>query len=829
VTVVLTAALVALAGTIGWVIRDRAAQAAEITRQVQDSLRAARALMAENQPVLARQKLAEANVLVGKDREAFAVLAAEVEAFEAYLDNWRRFLDLVDKARQAEILSGEAQSPGLFPVGQKPHSANRQPARAVPYFLQALACYEVLEREDWSSPLEHGLLRKDHVDQIRRTAYEVLLWLATDLVERREDHASAKQVSPESAARLGLAYLRQAERCHPPTQVFYQLRANCQKTLGQEEAARADRELARETPPTMAFDYYQRGQAAYNARNKSEAIKAFEAGLRLEPTHYQSMIWLGSCFCDLGKGPEDFSAAVLVFGGCIMRRPDATHAYYCRGLAFRKLGRLEDTLADFSKAIELDPKFTWPWSSRGSAYNALRLYDKALADLTKAIELDPKHTSAWSNRGVAYFHLRQYDKALADLNKAIELDPKNAAAWSNRASFYNERRQYAKALADSTKAIELDPKYTLAWSNRGAEYIHLRQYDKALADLTKAIELDPEYAKAWANRSAAYSNLRQYDKALADASKAIELDPKNAVAWNNRAMSYMHLGPYTKVLADLNKAIELDPKYAPAWANRSAVYIDLRQYDKALADSSKAIELDPKNTEAARYQRLANQRLQEYDKALVERTMAIEQDPKNALAWFERGKVYHELRQYDKALADLSKAIELDPKKAPVWYFRGSIYNKRGAWDKAVADFSKVVELDARDAVARSELAWLFATCRDPRMRNSSKAVVLARQAVALAPKKGFYWSVLGVAEYRAGNWRAAIEALTKSADMQPQLGFQGVFLAMAHWQLGNKEQARTWFDQATRWRAKHQPNIETLEGFYAEAAKLLGIEGSKN
>jgi len=61
-------------------------------------------------------------------------------------------------------------------------------------------------------------------------------------------------------------------------------RANCRKNLGDEAAAQADRQLADKTPPMLAVDHHVRGMVAYQAKQLAEAIEAFEAALRLEPT-----------------------------------------------------------------------------------------------------------------------------------------------------------------------------------------------------------------------------------------------------------------------------------------------------------------------------------------------------------------------------------------------------------------------------------------------------------------------------------------------------------------------------------------------------------------
>ena len=45
----------------------------------------------------------------------------------------------------------------------------------------------------------------------------------------------------------------------------------------------------------------------------------------------------------------------------------------------------------------------------------------------------------------------------------------------------------------------------------------------------------------------------------------------------------------------------------------------------------------------------------------------------------------------------------------------------------------------------------------------------------------------------------------------------------MAHWQPGEKDEARKWFDQAVEWMEKNKPDDEELRRFRAEAAELLG------
>jgi tetratricopeptide (TPR) repeat protein len=604
-------AVTVMAASIGWAVGDRAArraagEQAEAARlatvgsQIRDSLDTARTLIAENKLAAAGEKLAQARAQLGNDWSVLGNLAAEVEAGTADLNRLQLFLDRIDQAHQAETapLLERAWtadgSPGRAGTPASEGTRGRRPAAAVAFLLEALRLYGVLERDDWNSTLEGGLLGRQQIEQIRRLAYEELLWLAADVVGRQQEHQSEQKLSPEAAARQALVYLGKAESAHRPTRALYALRARCRNALGEVAAAQADTQLADKTPPTMALDHSLRGQAAYDAKQMAEAVRAFEAALLLEPTHYWSLMWQGFCLCDLGQGPEDFAGAARVFTGCILKRPDHAYAYYCRGNAYSNQRRDEEAVADYTRAIELDPKYTLAWYNRGHTYLELGQPDKAVADFSRALELDPKFANAWNNRGVAHLNLDQPDKAFSDFSRALELDTKVALAWTNRGNAYLNLDQLDKALGDFSRAIELDPKYAQAWYNRGIAHHKLVQPDKAVADYTRALELDPKFAKAWSNRGVAHLKLDQPDKAIADFSKAIELDPKFAKAWYNRGLAYNKLDQRDKAVTDYTRAIELDPKYALAWNNRGAAYLELGQPDKAVADCSRAVELTPK-------------------------------------------------------------------------------------------------------------------------------------------------------------------------------------------------------------------------------------------
>ena len=122
-----------------------------------------------------------------------------------------------------------------------------------------------------------------------------------------------------------------------------------------------------------------------------------------------------------------------------------------------------------------------------------------------------------------------------------------------------------------------------------------------------------------------------------------------------------------------------------------------------------------------------------------------------------------------------------------------------------------------------SHLAWLLATCPDPRLRNPVEAVSLAKKAVEQEPKQGRYWNCLGAAHYRARQWNAAVDAFNRSMELREGGSTIDWFLlAMAYWQLGDKVESRKWYDKAVKWMEKNEPEDAEQRRFHLEATALL-------
>jgi serine/threonine protein kinase/Flp pilus assembly protein TadD len=158
----------------------------------------------------------------------------------------------------------------------------------------------------------------------------------------------------------------------------------------------------------------------------------------------------------------------------------------------------------------------------------------------------------------------------------------------------------------------------------------------------------------------------------------------------------------------------------------------------------------------------------------------------------------------------------------------GRAHESEEVYRQALADWNKLLTLEPSPSpsVLNAMARYLATVGPQPRTRDLSRAVELARKAVELDPKSVWIWHTLGVAQYRAGDWKAAVATLDKAMALS-RVGtdFNSFVLALAHWRLGDKEQARRRYDQAVQWMDKSRSENEELRLLRAEAAELLGIK----
>ena len=109
-------------------------------------------------------------------------------------------------------------------------------------------------------------------------------------------------------------------------------------------------------------------------------------------------------------------------------RPNAS-GYFYRAYAKGDLKDYQGAIADYNKAIEINPQYAFAYTNRGNSKSGLKDYQGAIADFSKAIEINPEYANAYVNRGVVRERASDLEGACDDWRKAGDLGDERSAEW----------------------------------------------------------------------------------------------------------------------------------------------------------------------------------------------------------------------------------------------------------------------------------------------------------------------------------------------------------------------------------------------------------------
>jgi len=178
--------------------------------------------------------------------------------------------------------------------------------------------------------------------------------------------------------------------------------------------------------------------------------------------------------------------------------------------------------------------------------------------------------------------------------------------------------------------------------------------------------------------------------------------------------------------------IDKNPKDERSISCRCWAYMAIHELDRALKDGEEAVRLNPQSPAWRNNRGEAFIKRKEYDKAIAEFSSLLDQFPGYFYALFNRSEAYLRSRQFDKALKDIEEAL---------------------------VNESKVPGL-------HMNLARVYATAPDQKLRDGKKALESAKKAVEMIKyRDGRFLDTLAAAYAETGNFDKAIETQQKALD----------------------------------------------------------------
>ena len=101
------------------------------------------------------------------------------------------------------------------------------------------------------------------------------------------------------------------------------------------------------------------------------------------------------------------------------------------GADFLKQNQPEEAIAEFRRAVEVDPSYVAAHFNLAYAYERAQRFDEAIAQYKRALQLEPDNVFGLNNLGVLYTNKRQYDEAIKVLEQAARIEPSNTTVPKN--------------------------------------------------------------------------------------------------------------------------------------------------------------------------------------------------------------------------------------------------------------------------------------------------------------------------------------------------------------------------------------------------------------
>jgi protein O-mannosyl-transferase len=206
--------------------------------------------------------------------------------------------------------------------------------------------------------------------------------------------------------------------------------------------------------------------------------------------------------------------------------------------------------------------------------------------------------------------------------------------------------------------------------------------------------------------------------------------------------------------------------------NLGFLYLRRGELDKAISHFETALKIRSGNSQthynlgtALVHMNLANALVRKGrpEEAIVHYEEAIKLRPDYGDSYYNFGSVLFQQGRIEDAIAQWQKALAIQPNDAAAHTSLGNAFLQKGWPEKALIQYQKAVEIDPREANACNNMAWVLATSSDPSIRNGTRAVSLATQAVKISEGRDpIFFRTLAASYGECGKFADAIAAAEK-------------------------------------------------------------------
>ena len=222
---------------------------------------------------------------------------------------------------------------------------------------------------------------------------------------------------------------------------------------------------------------------------------------------------------------RDYRSAIVMWSDVVAKRPNDGRAHYDLGNELSAVGELDEAVAHYTTALQIQPTFPEAHNNLGAALAKQGKLQEAIGHHMAALQLQATFPEAHNNLGLVLVKQGKYEQAKQQFDEALRQRPGFAEAHYNLGNVHVRLQQLESAETSFRQALQSDPSFAMAHNNLGLILAVRGEVAAAIAHYTEALRLQPDLVEAHRNLADALMRQGRYEEALRHLSEALTQDP----------------------------------------------------------------------------------------------------------------------------------------------------------------------------------------------------------------------------------------------------------------------------------------------------------------
>ncbi len=431
--------------------------------------------------------------------------------------------------------------------------------------------------------------------------------------------------------------------------------------------------------PAGFKDFANYGLALFEVKDYQKASEFLEKAVDADPENTSAHINLALSYQELDKSDLALAQYDVVF----RQQPSLHSIRFDYGNLLADMGQDEAAIENYKIYIENYPNDPRAYQNIGVVYKRLNKLDDTIANYEKALTLqtDKKDIELVEDLAECYHLKKDYPNALKYYDEVLLVKKDDYDIRYNKALVLHAMKEYNDAAAIYTQLLtekdnsNIQTNLTAALVSLGDEYLQAHNYSLATETFERAIERGTKDSYAYYGLAKSYRACGIDDKAAEYYEKAISMEPER-VEYSNE---------FAEFISSTQKTVDVKTEGQPAEIKEVTLTMD--EADKVEADDAQ----HNKDLIAIGDE---NYKKKNYDVSIRNYQDALKINPSDEVTLLKLGNIYKIKNDNKNAISFYKKSIVVNPNYADGWFNLGLGYASDNSNGKAKECFHHVITLN---------------------------------------------------------------------------------------------------------------------------------------